>query len=161
MVERTESADPSISRQIAGPGCDRKTINGVVREDFAELFFARLAARNLVRNEIPAAKAAATAGDTHFGGGSQIGKGCARSERAGPQRHDRDRLVCAVAGWQTRRGLGFKRRQRRRHASLLRNRDRKSTAGHHRTRAISHGGRQCGLERGRQWSLLYAFSPEG
>src|SRR6266853_6628255 len=161
MVERTESADPSISRRLAGPGFDRKTIDGMVREDFTKLFFARLAARNLVRNEIPAAKAATTAGDAHFGGRSQIGESRSRSECAGHQGHDRDRLVCAIIGWQTCRDLTFQRRQRRWHASLLRNRVRKSTAGYDRARAISYGGWQRGLEQRRRRNLLHAFPPEG
>src|SRR5580765_7038209 len=98
----------------------------MVRENFAELFFARLATGDFVRNEIPAAEAATTPGDARFGRRSEIGKGRARSEWAGHQRHYGDRLVRSVTGWQTCRGVAFHRRQRRWHAAHLRNRDRQS-----------------------------------
>src|SRR6266699_1852214 len=52
VVGRAEPADSRLSRQVAGPCCNREAINGVVRKNFAELFFARLAAGNLVRDKI-------------------------------------------------------------------------------------------------------------
>ena len=161
MVERAKSANSQLSRQVAGPGSGRETIGRLVRENFTQLFFARLAPRSFICDEIPAAETATIAGDAGFGRRSQIGESRAGSERAGRQGHDGDRLVCSITGWQARGGLAFQRRQRRRHASLLRNRDRKTAAGHHRARAVSHGGRQRGLERGRHRNLLYAFPPEG
>src|SRR5205823_2329739 len=57
VVGRAKSADAQLHRQVAGSGGDRKTIDGLVRKNFAELFLARLAPRHVVRNEIPTAKA--------------------------------------------------------------------------------------------------------
>src|SRR5205809_5034283 len=97
MVGRPKSADARLPRQVAGPGGDRETIGRLVRENFAELFFARLAPRSFSCDEIPAAETATIAGDARFARRSQIGESRARSERAGCQRHDSDRLVCAVS----------------------------------------------------------------
>src|SRR6266498_1448229 len=99
VVGRAEPADSRLSRQVAGPCCNREAIDGVVRKNFTKLFFARLAAGNLVRDKIPATKTATAPGDACFGRRSQVGKGRAGPERAGCQRHDRDRLVRAITGW--------------------------------------------------------------
>ena len=47
-----------------------KQLQEWVRENFAELFLARLAARNFVRHEIPAAETTAAVGDARVGGRS-------------------------------------------------------------------------------------------
>ena len=56
--------DARLHRQVTGPSRDRETINRVVCENFAELFWARLAAGDFVRDEVSAAEAATDAGDT-------------------------------------------------------------------------------------------------
>src|SRR4029434_3355829 len=99
MVGRAEPADSRLSRQVAGPSCNRKAVDGVVRKNLAQLFFARLAPGNLIRDKIPAPTVATTPGDTRFGQRSQVGEDRARPERAGRQRHDRDRLVRPSTGW--------------------------------------------------------------
>jgi len=67
LVGRAESADQTISRSVAGPSGNRKAINGVVRKNFPQLFLACLAARAVVRDEIPAAKTAAVTGHAYVG----------------------------------------------------------------------------------------------
>src|SRR5205807_6386287 len=67
LVGHAESADQAISRSVAGPSGNRKAINGVVRKNFARLLLACLAARAVVRDEIPAAKATAVTGYAHVG----------------------------------------------------------------------------------------------
>ena len=47
-----------------------KQLQEWARENFAELFLARLAARNFVRHEIPAAETTAAVGDARVGGRS-------------------------------------------------------------------------------------------
>ena len=51
-----------------------KQLQGLVRENFAELFLARLAARNFVCNEIPAAETTAAVSDARVGGRSEVRK---------------------------------------------------------------------------------------
>src|SRR6185369_6932998 len=87
VVGGAEPAESRLSRQVVGPCCNREAINGVVREDFTELFFARLSAGNLVRNEIPTAQAATAPGHACISRRSQFGKSGARPERARCQRH--------------------------------------------------------------------------
>src|SRR6266404_7364510 len=119
LVRRAESTNARLSRQIARPRGDRETIDGVVRQNFADLFLARFTARPLVRDEVSTAKAAADAGDAGVGRRSEIGEDGARSERARRKRYDHDRLVRAVARWQVCRDLDFARRERGRHPAYL------------------------------------------
>jgi Prolyl oligopeptidase, N-terminal beta-propeller domain len=53
--------------QLPYRGGNRAAINRVVRKNFAQLFLACLAARAVVRDEIPAAKATAVTGHAHVG----------------------------------------------------------------------------------------------
>ena len=67
LVGHTESADQTISRSVAGPEGNRKAIDGMVRKNFAQLFVACLAARVVVRDEIPATEATAVTDHAHVG----------------------------------------------------------------------------------------------
>ena len=137
-----------------------KQLQGVVRENFAELFLTRLAARNFVCDEVPATETTAAVGDARVSGRSEVGKNSARSERPRHERHDSDGLVCAVVGRQICRHVTFQGWQRRWHTSFLRNRNGQSAAGHDCACPISHGRRQRGLERGFHRGFLHTVSQE-
>ena len=129
-----------------------------VRQESAELRVASLASWPPLCPQVSTAETTAPARGANLTGRSRFGKSRARSKRNRTERTGGHGLVCAFAGWTSRRGLPFGERQRGWRSLFLRYGHRQGFARQDRARAVPDGRRQRGVDAGWEVDLLHPLS---